>query len=245
MKNTYTLLLIVAGTLLAACGELEIDRYEDDPRLYFYRDASATRQRDSISYSFFIQGDAVERDTIYIEVRTMGLPSPEARPFRVVQSNAGDSLAAVAGVHYVPFDSDDLARLTRVAPGATSALIPVIVLRDPSLRATEARIEITIAENEYFKPGVNDNLVFTVKISDFAVKPTGWTSTWDYLFGAWGPRKMLFLSEYVGIDFTDMPPLEFDTLLYYVGMAKDLLARYNEAHPGNPLTEDDGTLVSF
>ncbi|MDR2414676.1 MAG: DUF4843 domain-containing protein [Odoribacteraceae bacterium] len=241
----YTLIIGVAGALLTACSELEIDRYENDPRLYFYRDISSIGQRDSVSYSFFIQGEAVERDTLWIEVRTMGSPSSAVRPFRVEQANAGDTLAAVGGVHYVSFNSNDLTNLLQVESEAVSAYVPVVLLRDPSLKTQEARLEITIAENEYFKPGIHDNLVFTVKISDFAVKPTGWNATWDFLFKEWGPRKMLFLSEYLDIDFNNMPPSEFDTLLYYAGMAKDMLAKYNKEHPDNPLKEDDGTLVSF
>jgi hypothetical protein len=231
--------------LSVACSELEVERYEDDPRLYFHRDASATKQRDSISYSFFTQGETITRDTLWIEVRTMGLAAPVARPFRVKQVNEGDTLAAVAGVHYVSLDDANLTSLMLVAPGAVSARVPVVVLRDASLKRVEARMELTIVENEHFKAGVNSNLAFIIKISDFAVRPQGWTSTWDYLFGAWGARKMFFLMEYLDIDFNDMPPSEFDVLLYYAGLAKDMLDKYNKEHPDNPLKEDDGTPVTF
>jgi hypothetical protein len=221
---------------------MDIDKYEDNPRLYFYRATTTAGQRDSTAYSFFIKGAAVVQDTILIEIRTMGLPSPEARPFRVMQTNVGDSAAAQAAVHYLPFDS--AAELMQVPPGEFSAFVPVIVLRDASLKTQEVRLEITIAENEYFKPGVQDNLKFTVKLSDFAVRPASW-NTWGVFFMDWGPQKMVFLSMYLGIDFDEPAPQEYDQLLYYGGLAKDLLKRYNEEHPGNPLQEDDGTLVSF
>jgi hypothetical protein len=229
--------------LLSACQELEIDGYENDPRLYFYRATTTTGQRDSITYSFFFQGRTVVQDTVWVEVRTMGLPSPEPRPFKVMQSNASDTSAAKVGTHYLSFDS--ATELMQVPPGAFSAFVPVILLRDASLKQEEVRLEITITENEHFKLGVKDNNKFTVKVSDFAARPASWT-IWEYFsFKTWGPQKMLFLIEYLGIDFNEPAPMEFDILLYYAGLAKDALKRYNDLHPLEPLREDDGTLVSF
>jgi hypothetical protein len=232
----------MVAALFSACQEVEIDEYENDPRLYFYRDVLATGQRDSLSYSFFLQGPTVMRDTIFIFIRTMGLPSPEARPFRMMQANAGDSTAAQAGVHYLPFDS--AAEIMYVPARAIDAYMPVIVLRDTSLKTKEMRLEITIAENEYFKPGIQDNTKFTLKLTDFAVMPASW-STWGIFFQTWGPQKMLFLTKSLGIDFNEPAPREFDVLMYYGGWAKDLLKKYNDEHPDDPLKEDDGTLVTF
>ncbi|MDR2130603.1 MAG: DUF4843 domain-containing protein [Odoribacteraceae bacterium] len=245
MKTRYFFIAALAlVTLLPACRELELNAYEDDPRLYFYRDVSASKQRDSISYSFFFQDDNVMRDTIYVEIRTMGFPAPVERPFRVAQSNAGRPAAAEAGVHFLSFDDSALQGFMRVAPGSISALVPVVLLRAPSLKTEKVRLEIEIVENDYFKPGIRENLKFLVKISDSAEKPASW-STWEYFFKAWGPRKMQFLTKYLGIDFNERAPQEWNQLLYYGGLAKEMLAQYNEEHPGAPLKEDDDTLVSF
>jgi hypothetical protein len=241
---TYICLVTAFFATLSGCRELEIDKYENDPRLYFYRDINLSKQRDSISYSFFIQDAGVTRDTVLIELRTMGIPSTGKRPFKVEQSNAGDSLAAEAGVHYLPFDSDEMKGLMQVEPGAIDAFLPVVLLRDASLKNKEVRLEITIAENENFKPGIQNNLKFVVKSSDFAVEPASWQS-WSYFFGEWGPQKMLFLMKYLELDFNQPSPQEIDIFYYYSGLARDLLKQYNDAHPNDPLTEDDGTLVSF
>jgi hypothetical protein len=246
MKKRYTFIytLVALVVTLPGCREMDIDTYENDPRLYFHRDVNTSRQRDSISYSFFIQGETVVRDTVWVEIRTMGIPSATPRPFKVEQINAGDTLAARVGIHYLPFDSGELKELMQVAPGATSALVPVVLLRDISLKREEARLEIAIVENEYFKPGVESNLKFVVKSSDFAVKPASW-NLWGVVFNEWGPQKMLFLIQYLGIDFSEPAPTDIDPRLHYRGLAKELLMRYNDTHPGKPLAEEDGTLVSF
>jgi hypothetical protein len=232
----------MVAAFFSACQEVEIDEYENDPRLYFYRDPYTTGQRDSLSYSFFLQGPTVIQDTVFIAIRTMGLPSSKARPFKLMQTNVSDSTAAQAGVHYLSFDS--AADIMYVPAGEVYAFAPVILLRDASLKAKEMRLEITFAENEYFKPGIQDNIKFTLKLTDFAVMPASW-SMWGIFFATWGPQKMLFLTKYLGIDFNEPAPREFDVLMYYGGWAKDLLKKYNDEHPGDPLKEDDGTLVTF
>ncbi|MDR1415717.1 MAG: DUF4843 domain-containing protein [Odoribacteraceae bacterium] len=243
MKKRFAYIFMLVA-LLSACQELEVDKYENDPRLYFYRAPFAPEQRDSISHSFFLQEAAIVRDTVLVEVRTMGFPSSEPRAFKIKQINADAPNAAQAGVHYISFDTEEIQGLMQVLPGQVSTFVPVVLLRDPSLKQTEMRLEITIAENEYFKPGIQDNAKFTVTVSDFAVMPASW-ARWQISFGAWGAQKMFFVSNYLGVDLAAPVSDDYDLYLYYQGMAKDALSRYNSEHPGNPLEEADGTPVTF
>jgi hypothetical protein len=245
IKIIYISLLILSVGALFSCQEKEIDRYENDPRLYFFRSSYVQGQRDSISASFFILGNLASRDTVYLEIRTMGMPSTERRFFKVEQMNVGEAHAAISGKHFVAFDDEVYKSLWVVEPGEITATLPIILLRDASLKSEEVRLEITFAENEYFKSGIINNSRFVIKISDYATKP----ATWDgwYVLGAWGPQKMLFLIQYVGIDFNDDPTkytADYNYLMYLMGLANEALANYTASHD-KPLQEEDGTLVSF
>ena len=69
--------LLVVGTI--SCKENSALEYENDPALYF--ENTTNGQRDSIAHTFFIQPDDQMRDTVFIEILTMGYPTDSDRPF--------------------------------------------------------------------------------------------------------------------------------------------------------------------
>jgi hypothetical protein len=236
------LFILISVSALFCCQERDIDKYENDPRLYFYR-SSDTEQRDSISFSFFIQTGTPQTE-LSLQLRTMGLPSTEKRYFRVKQTNIGGTDAAIPGVHYVSFDDATYQSSLVVEPNAITATLPIILIRDISLQSREVRLEITIEENSYFKPGIASNDHFLIKISDFIVKPSSWDK-WYGTLGTWGPQRMLFLIRYLGLDFSIDPNMDdYNHIQYIVGLAKEALTLYNNTHD-EPLQEADGTLISF
>lgn len=249
MKYEFYVIAFFALLGMAGCKQLDVNCYENDPRLYFYRSPSYdASQRDSIAQSFFLLPQEQDRDTVYITLETMGMSSDQPRPFSLVQTNVGEPNAAIAGKHYLALDSEEMKNNMMIPAGAVEYRMPLIVLRDPSLDTSKVRLKLDIAENKYFKPGIAENAHFWVTITATAEEPPTWESNyWIYIFGEWGAKKMWFIINYLGInDFSE----EIDDSAYrdYLhALAEQKLQEYN-ADPVNedaPLREMDGTLVTF
>lgn len=249
-ETTYiaTLLFLCCG--LFGCEQLEVNKYENDPRLYFFKGYWAVdkfTQGDSTVHSFFVQPDGQMTDTVFVDVRTMGLPTDEPRPFKIVQLNPDHPDAAVPGKHYVPFDSEEMQRNMVMPAHAVRRLLPVIVKRDPSLETSRVRIEMAIVENDYFKVGIDTLAKFLVTTTAQAQKPGLWENYWKYHFGDFGAKKLWFLVHYVGVTNFDERISDSGYEYYIEARAVQALKEYNadESHPDRPLREADGTLVTF
>lgn len=190
------------------------------------------------------------RDTLYVTINGMGFVRDYDRPFRVEQLrlNPDSVFNAVPGIHYVGFDDPEMAGLLVLPAGKVSAQIPIITLRDKSLRDTLTVLRLQIVENDYFKPGDPQRIEQTVEIGDQLMQPKNWV-----LLGLYGQVKHRLLIE-------TFPDLRFDEdtfELFYVdipfGMwirskAINALALKNAeraARGEGPLCEADGTLVTF
>jgi hypothetical protein len=231
---------------LVACEERVVHKYESENSVYFFKGAEQYNtfvQGDSLLYNFTAKANARQRDTIRVRVLTAGLLSDRERPVLLAQVNHGEASDAVAGAHYVGFDDPEVSDWMVVPAGSAQVDLPIILLRDPSLRSREARIVIELRENSHFKVVMPDLSRFVVKITDMISRPNNWDSLWQYYLGNWGPEKMRFLAEYVGIaDFEGRH--EASEMLFYQSKAIEKLLEYNNAHE-EPLAEADGTLVTF
>lgn len=242
MNKIYTCISVFIGMLFfAACEEKNVELYKNEPALYFWRGTDYSvdfRQYDSLAYSFFVKDANRQRDTVYVQLRTMGLPTDAPRTVKLVQTNAGAVDAAVPGTHYVAFDNAEVASQMVVPAGAVITHIPVIVLRDPSTKSREYRLNLEIAKNENFEAGLEEQKKFLIKISDMTFKPSNWNS-WQYYFGEWGPVKMWFIINYVGVsDFDNYSQYSQAMLDFYKMKANQKLEEYNKNN-NTILTEDD------
>ena len=133
-----------------------------------------------------------------------------------------------------------------VPTGKAIGHIPVILLRDKSLDLKTVSLKMRIDENEYFRPGIDTQREFLVKTTAQATKPSVWDTRWRYYFGlSWGSVKMRFLIDVTG--YTDWENANIDGAYigYMSALVQQKLLEYNEAHPDAPLSEADGTLVTF
>lgn len=253
MKARITSVFVLLLTVMSiGCKENTVLEYEDAPALYFKYSkypSEAGAQRDSIAHTFFIRPANQMRDTVIIQILTMGFPSSEDRPFVLEQVNAGQPGAAVAGKHFVAFDNPEMIEHLKIPKGAMIKRLPLIVLRDPSLETEEVRLKLKIVENQYFKRGIDAWTNFVVKTTSKAVKPTSWDTRWRYYFGpTWGSVKMKFIIDNTGFtDFDGGGNLDSDYTTYLRSKVIQKLLEYNENpnNPDRPLREADGTLVEF
>lgn len=248
IKLKYIWMLAAVVFLLAGCEEKVTLLYENEPALYFFKGTDYTnnfKQGDSLIYSFYTKELGRVRDTVYLNIRTMGLPAEAPRAVSLVQANTGNRTDAIAGIHYVAFDDPEVKDLMVIPANAVMADIPVILLRDKSMKSFEFRLNLEIRENDYFKVGLDTQKSFLIRLSDMAAPPDNWKS-WSYTFGEWGPVKMRFIMDYVGVtDFEKYAEYTSAELTYLQMKAIQKLEEYNQKN-NTILTEDDGvTIVEF
>lgn len=236
MKKTGIYLIGALLWLAAGCEQHDAQVFEEEARVCFLRGDDGKGQQDSILQSFFVVPETQERDTVWVEVALIGFPVGEARPVKVVQTNADAADAAVAGTHYVAFDAAEVKELMVMGANRVTARIPVILLRDRSLKTEKKRLEMTIAENDYFKRGINADCDFMVQTTELAEKPTNWDSAWKTYFGEWSSQKMWFVVNYLGLDDFEA---EYDAgyKKYLKQKAHSRLNEYNAAND-EPLCND-------
>ena len=82
---------------------------------------------------------------------------------------------AVADKHFVAFDSEEAKKLMVVPANEVSANIPIILLRDPSLKANEYYLTLQLVENDEFKiGGVQKDVEYAITFADKLVEPNFW-----------------------------------------------------------------------
>lgn len=246
-----TILSICAGMLClcSACEEaLPLFETEQD-RLNF--PVEDKREKPNVLRKTFVyDSEDMVRDTVYVTVNSMGFVRDYDRTFRLeqVEVNPDSIFNAIPGVHYVAFDDPEMKGHFVLQAGKVSAKLPVITLRDLSLRDTVTILKLRIVENKYFKPGDQQRIEQTMEIGDQLMQPKNWA-----LLGTYGRVKHRFLVE-------TFPSYRFDEETfnlfrkdYQFGMwmrskAKNALAKENaerEARGEEPLYERDGTKVNF
>lgn len=244
----------LVALVATSCTENNMEEYENDPAIYFlngsvYNDdgtvSSGKLQKDSVNQSFFVYDSDKMRDTVYVFVKTMGKVSSTDRPIALVQTNTGDD-AAVPGTHYVPLDDPEVTKHMYVPAGKVYAKIPIILLRDKSLQTSQKRLELEVAKNECFRPGIDAWRKFVITTTDLAVKPAMWDSRWRYYFGpTFGSVKLKFIINATGYTDFDNLPSDYSYITWLKTTVQQAFFDYNKAHPDDPLKEADGTLVTF
>ncbi len=205
MKKIIYLMLLCLG--LAACQEEEGLLFNDKARVQLRPDASGTFG--DYSYSFVWSPASTTRDVVYLPIRVMGGPADVDRHVMIEQVSeyditytkdhwgyVTDSVVtertdkAVAGKHYVPFNSPEYEQLLTIPAGEVSSQIGIIVLRDASLSNEKVRLRIRLKPTEDFELGESKYLERTITISDMLEQPSNWVSRYmNSYFGTYSKTK--------------------------------------------------------
>lgn len=184
----------------ASCEkDLPVYDYSDNMLNFELTISSETKKPELTSYSFVYVGDEVEKDTVWVTVKTMGFLSDENRPFELTQVSSGGK-DAVPGVHYVSFDDSELKNKFYYIPaGAVEQKVPVVVLKDASLSIESVNLYFTFKDNGYFRPGYSLYSEMHLNISNILTKPAAWDDYADYYFDKYGPVKHKFMIDVTGL----------------------------------------------
>jgi hypothetical protein len=188
----FVLILLVA--VVAGCAKSDGLLYSDKSRIQL-NDTS------TLSTTFFYEAPAVTRDTVYIQVNTIGKLASYDREVKMVQvPEANVTNAAVPGIHYVAMDDASLKNLMVVKANAVKAMVPVVLLRNPALKDQSFRLRLELVSNDQFGLGEVGNRARTVVFSDRLERFFSWrfdtgVAPAFYTFGKYSQRKHQFIYE--------------------------------------------------
>ena len=240
-----SLLLLMITLFLCSC-EKDLPVYENKDcylKFVYGNDADSV-----INYSF-AYGNAVI-DTVWLKVRIMGFTADYDRPVQLRQVITENN-DAPSGELYVPF-ADLAADFYKIPAGAIEAELPIVLKRAPDSDTLEYVLKIAFQENSAFLYGSKENAFKKIIISNQLVKPANWDDDCSYYLGEWGKRKHEFMievtgerwdDEYVDEVWHDYVWNDGNYCKYIQNLLNDSLDAYVDDN--GPLTEDDGTPVSF
>src|ERR1044071_6051897 len=97
VKIKSILFLLLSSFLLFSCAKDKRLMYEDDPRIFFYKNTIGSQtDPDSINYSFGFQPATRQADTVYLRLRIMGVAQNRDRKINII---AKENSTAKRGYH--------------------------------------------------------------------------------------------------------------------------------------------------
>jgi len=209
-------LIITISLFIAGCTETDYLAYTDINRVQMN---DTTTQ----SFTFVYENVSVTKDTVWIRVNTIGNVSDVDREVKLLQvpeyiytyvrdpqtGQITDTVKterpnkAVSGVHYVDLTDAGLKKFYVVKANAVTALLPVVLLRDASLKSTGYRMRLQIAETKDFGLGELKARAKTIIFSDMLERFYSWrldnyTASAYSSFGKYSVVKHQFMIDVSG-----------------------------------------------
>ena len=99
-------------------------------------------------------------------------------------------------------------------------------------------MKVRLGHNDYFAAAPIGENTYRIVLTNRLTNPKGWP------FGEYSRVKHQFVIQILGIA-TDYDKWTRGEQIHNTSIMVDALYKYNKAHPGNPLTDENGLLVSF
>lgn len=249
-KIVFLSSILVLLSVLCSCEE-DLPLYDSQQaRLNFKYNYSHSDSL--ISYSFVYYGD-IKQDTVWVTLNTMGFPADHDRQFELRQVPSPNGENAVPGKHYVSFDDPGYKSRYLVVPAhAVTIDVPIIMLRDASLKSTMVALRVMVKDNENFISGYANELFKEITFTDMLTKPDAWGAAMNWYFGEYGKVKHQFMIDVTGEKWDDDYIKSFINDYGYVTYLKSKLrtaldeenARRRAAGLGD-LCEENGMLINW
>lgn len=198
MKRLIYFSIIILAAVATGCTKTKYLEYSDTARVQLNDTAT-------INSTFFYKAANVLRDTVYIQVNTIGDISNKEREVKLMQvTEPGVLNPAIAGVHYVPMDDAALKPMMVVKRNEVNAMIPVVLLRDPSLKTNSFRLRLELVGNDQFGLGEKQSRSRVVVFSDrlerfFSWRTDSGVSPAFSRFGKYSTRKHQFMYDFLKV----------------------------------------------
>ncbi|WP_321332284.1 DUF4843 domain-containing protein [uncultured Bacteroides sp.] len=216
MKRFIFILVTIGSIIMTSCSETGYLLYNDIDRVQM-------EDTVTVNYTFVYEPESVIRDTVYIQVNTIGNIANYDREIELKQipeynytyvrdpetGQVTDTIEterpnkAVAGVDYVALDDAELKKFYVVKANAVTAQIPVVLLRDANLKNESYRLRLELVESKDFGLGESNARAKTIILSDFLQRFYSWrvdnsVATAYNLFGKYSIAKHQFMIDVSG-----------------------------------------------
>ena len=221
---------------LSSCSSDEDFFYRDEARIRLVGPEIWTAGSDSLTFSFVTTAAGTTEMAMDVEAQIMGSAADHDRTANIAV--VSDKTTATADLYQLP-------TAVTIPAGQAKATFQVILKRADVLATKSVRLRIAVEPSADFQKGVNeeDHLIFIW--NDQISKPKNWAQLEEF-FGEYSDTKYRFMLENAGgLTEFDTDALTWAQLQSYKIMFQNALNDYNAAHPGNPLTDENGNLVSF
>ncbi|MFV0590300.1 MAG: DUF4843 domain-containing protein [Draconibacterium sp.] len=234
MNKIKLYLAFIALTALFAC-ENDPFYFNSEARLRMEGPEVWTLGTDSLEFSFANYSSTVTDTTFDITVYVMGEAASQARTAEF-EINPSSSTAET--------DMYSFPESVTIPAGEFSVNLPVTVYRTEALQSVQVQLYIKVKENADFKIGVNEQNHLLLKWSDILSKPNNWDDLEEF-FGEYSLTKYRFMIDVLNTGTFDTETLSWAQMKNYQIELAEALRLYNEAHPGDPLSDENGNLITF
>lgn len=241
IKIQPILIFLFAGIVLSSCSKDERLMYEDEPRVFFYKNTIGSQTNpDSINYSFGFQPATRQSDTVFLWLRIMGAAQNIDRVVNIV---AKENSTARRGYHY------EFGPMI-IPANQYEARIPVYLYKKPGLKDSVLLLDLGIGESKDFKPGYTDpgatwnktdRLTYKIYFTDQLTKPTNWDTQLLPVYGTYSRVKFQYMITVTGRTvWTGILPQDGNFLAQTIKVAY-----YNYVLANGPLIDETGNPVVF
>jgi hypothetical protein len=257
MKVRIFFVLAMALFSMASCKQNEYYLFNDVARIQFGPDiariytASYNMADTTKNFTFYYDAASIKQDTVFFDIYAIGGISAKDRSFTLQQVSLTDgSTNAVAGTDYKAFNDPTVNVNYVIRAGQIHAFVPIVLLRTPAQQSTTYTLKLLLVENENFKLGEKNNIWRKVVFTDRLSQPTAWTASMSqYYFGAYSVVKHAFMIQTTGQKwdqtFMSTVTADYAQMMFYVSQCKTALVNYNTSHPGNPMKDENGSVIVF
>lgn len=256
MKKLKFLYLLIVLLSVYSCKKDQYYLFNDVARIQFGPELSRiyvtfANLADTLKpFTFYYEDPSVAMDTVFFDIYAIGGISKEDRSFTLEQTQVPNVTNAVAGKHYVAFNDPKATKNFVIKAGAVHTRVPILLLRDPSLKTTTCILKFNVIEDKNFKQGEMNNVWRKIEFTDRLSQPAAWNaSATQFYYGKYSVVKHQFMIQSTGEkwdqDFMFGLPSDYALLQYWTGTLKIKLIEYNSKNPGNPLRDENGELVIF
>lgn len=227
--------ICVATLTLAACS-VDDFTYQDTARVRLEGPEIYAAGTDSLTFSFVTYSSDTQEKVMDIDVLVMG---------NVAEYDRTAAVQVVADKTTATSDQYELPLTVTIPAGEAKGTLPVTLKRSETLQTKAVRLCIEVASSSDFQVGVEEQKQFTLIWNDILTMPSNWDDLEEF-FGSYSNTKYRFMIENAdGITEFDADTMSWAQLQSYKMKFQNALNDYNDAHPGNPLRDENGVLVSF
>lgn len=211
---------------------------------FYYQDTARVRLEgsyewalgtDSLVFSFVTSPDSVVEKNIEVTAYVMGEASSQDRVVNI--QVISEKTTATSDLYECPSQ-------VTIPANSYSAKFYVTLKRVDLLKEKTVRLYIQVTSSSDFQAGVSEQDHLLLKWNDVISKPKNWSELESY-FGTFSVTKYRFILNALGVSEFDTDTLTWSQLQNYRILLVTALKEYNEAHPGAPLTDENGVLVTF